>query len=69
MASTDRGRYYAEELKVDGGEGVREWLQEAPDAGDRKEWHLVGVSDLPGDGLILFWGTSRPSFGVCQCSG
>ena len=66
MADTDRGRYYAEELKLDGGEAVRERLQEALDAGDRKEWHLVGVSDLPGERLILFWDTTRPSFGRSQ---
>ena len=69
MADTDRGRYYAEELQVDGGEGVRERLQEALDAGDRKEWHLVGVSDLPGDRLILFWDTTRPSYGRSQYGG
>lgn len=66
MAGTDGGRYYAEELKLDGSGGVRERLQEALDAGDRKEWHLVGVSDLPGDSLILFWDTARPSFGRSQ---
>jgi hypothetical protein len=37
MADTDGGRYYAEELKVSNGEGARARLQEALDAGDRKE--------------------------------
>ena len=40
-----------------------ERIQEALDAGDGKEWHLVGVSDVPDEGLILFWDTARPSFG------
>jgi hypothetical protein len=66
MADTDGGRYYAEELKVSNGEGARARLQEALDAGDRKEWHLVGVSDLAGDSVILFWDTRRPSFGRNQ---
>ena len=45
-------------------ENTREQIQEALDAGERKEWHLVGVSNvLPEGGVILFWDTSRPSFG------
>jgi hypothetical protein len=43
---------------------TKEQIQEALDAGERKEWHLVGVSNvLPEGGVILFWDTSRPSFG------
>jgi hypothetical protein len=45
-------------------ENTREQIQEALDAGERQEWHLVGVSAvLPERGVILFWDTSRPSFG------
>jgi len=45
-------------------DNTREQIQEALDAGERKEWHLVGVSNvLPKGGVILFWDTSRPSFG------
>jgi hypothetical protein len=45
-------------------ENTREQTQEALDAGERKEWHLVGVSILlPEGGVILFWDISRPSFG------
>jgi hypothetical protein len=43
---------------------IREQIQAALDAGENQEWHLVGVSDvLPERGVILFWDTSRPSFG------
>ena len=36
----------------------------ALDAGERHEWDLLGVSDAPADeSVILFWDTSRPSFG------
>ena len=43
---------------------IREQIQDALDAGERHEWHLVGVSDvLPERGVILFWDTDRPSFG------
>jgi hypothetical protein len=46
------------------GDTVREQIQDALDAGEEQEWHLVGVSDvLPERGVILFWDTSRPSFG------
>jgi predicted TPR repeat methyltransferase len=42
----------------------REQIQDALDAGENQEWHLVGVSDvLPARCVILFWDTSRPSFG------
>jgi hypothetical protein len=35
------------------------------DEGDDHDWHLVGVSDvLPERGVILFWDTQRPSFGI-----
>jgi len=45
-------------------ENTTEQIQEALDAGERKEWYLVGVSNvLPEGGVILFWDTSRPSFG------
>jgi hypothetical protein len=43
---------------------IREQIQDALDAGESQEWHLVGVSDVvPERGVILFWDTSRPSFG------
>jgi hypothetical protein len=42
-------------------------VQELLDAGERKEWHLVGVAGgLPEGGVILFWDTARPSFGRTQ---
>jgi hypothetical protein len=45
-------------------ESTREQIQEALDAGEHKEWHLVGVSNvLPERGVNLFWDTSKPSFG------
>jgi hypothetical protein len=43
---------------------IREQIQNALDAGEIQEWHLVGVSDvLPERGVILCWDTARPSFG------
>jgi hypothetical protein len=64
MAEQRHGRYYAQELMMNEGANVREQIQDALDAGEHHEWHLVGVSDvLPERGVILFWDTSRPSFG------
>jgi hypothetical protein len=58
------GRYFAQELMLDQAVNIREQIQDALDAGEIQEWHLVGVSDvLPERGVILFWDTSRPSFG------
>jgi hypothetical protein len=58
------GRYFAQELMLDQAVNIREQIQDALDAGEIQEWHLVGVSDvLPEWGVILFWDTSRPSFG------
>ncbi len=64
MAEQRHGRYYAQELVLDQATSKREQIQDALDAGERLEWHLVGVSDvLPERGVILFWDTARPSFG------
>lgn len=58
------GRYYAQELMLDRDADVREQVQDALDAGERREWHLAGVSDVAaGRGVVLFWDTARPSFG------
>jgi hypothetical protein len=58
------GRYFAQELMLDQRGNTREQIQVALDASERQEWHLVGVSAvLPERGVILFWDTSRPSFG------
>jgi hypothetical protein len=57
------GRYYAEHLRVTGSNPEAQ-LQEALDAKEGKEWHLVGVaSGLQGGGVVLFWDTAKPSFG------
>ena len=64
MTEQRHGRYFAQELRLDQDANVREQLQDALDAGDGHEWHLVGVSDvLPERGVILFWDTSKPGFG------
>jgi hypothetical protein len=65
MTEQRHGRYYAQQLTMDeDANNVREQIQDALDAGERQEWHLVGVSDvLPERGVILFWDTARPSFG------
>ena len=64
MAEQRYGRYYAQELMMDQDANIREQIQDALDAGESQEWHLVGVSDVvPERGVILFWDTSRPSCG------
>ena len=64
MAEQRHGRYYAQELMIDPDVNTRDQIQDALDAGESQEWHLVGVSDvLPERGVILFWDTVRPSFG------
>ena len=65
MAEQRHGRYYAQELMMDQEDAnIRELIQDALDAGEHHEWHLVGVSDVvPGQGVILFWDTARPGFG------
>jgi hypothetical protein len=64
MAEQRHGRYFAQELMIDPDVNTRDQIQDALDAGESQEWHLVGVSDvLPERGVILFWDTARPSFG------
>ena len=67
MTEEGQGRYYAQELVLDpNADGLRQ-IQEALDAGDRREWHLLGVSDvLPERGVILLWDTERPSYGISR---
>jgi hypothetical protein len=58
------GRYFTQELMPGERGNTREQIQDALDAGERQEWHLVGVSHvLPERGVVLFWDTTRPSFG------
>ncbi len=58
------GRYYAEYVQISSASDVQEELRDVFDAGESKEWHLVGVAGgLPDNGVILFWDTARPSFG------
>ena len=60
------GRYYAE-LVPPSPEGLQATVQELLDAGERKEWHLVGVAGgLPEGGVLLFWDTAHPGFGRTQ---
>jgi hypothetical protein len=64
MREQPHGRYFAEELVLEEGADARGRIQHALDAGERRKWHLVGVSDVPpGRRLVLFWDTIRPSFG------
>ena len=64
MVEQRHGRYFAQELMIDPDVNTRDQIQDALDAGESQEWHLVGVSDvLPERGVILFWDTARPSFG------
>ena len=64
MAGDQHSRYYVQELAVDQSANIREQIQSALDEGDRHEWHLVGVSDVMAEHVILFWDTERPSFGI-----
>lgn len=66
MVVGDKSRYYAEEVELEAGADSREQLQRALDRGERKEWHLMGVSSLPSNSVILFWDTTRPNFGRSQ---
>jgi len=64
MTEQRHGRYYAQELMLDPVVSKREQIQDALDAGDSREWHLVGVSDVLVEGsLILFWDTAWPHVG------
>jgi len=64
MAEQRHGRYYAQELVLDQATSKREQIQDALDAGDSREWHLVGVSDvLVEGGVVLFWDTDWPKVG------
>jgi hypothetical protein len=51
MEERRHGRFFAQELPVESGANLMELIQEALDDGDRKEWHLVGVSDVPEETL------------------
>ena len=64
MAEERHGRYYAQELVVDQATNKREQIQDALNAGDSREWHLVAVSDvLVEGGVVLFWDTAWPHVG------
>lgn len=64
MTDQPHGRYFAQELAPDQDAELRGRIQDALDAGERWEWHLVGVSEVPPEHrIVLFWDTARPSFG------
>ena len=64
MTEQPHGRYFAEELVLEEGADARGCIQHSLDAGERRKWRLVGVSDVPpGRPVVLFWDTIRPSFG------
>ena len=69
MAEPRHGRYYAQELVLDQATSTREQIQDALDASESREWHLVGVSDVVEGGVILFWDTARPQVGSFAGSG
>ncbi len=58
------GRYYPEYVQITSATEVQEQLRDVLEAAESKEWHLVGVAGgMPNNGVILFWDTTRPSFG------
>jgi hypothetical protein len=57
------GRYFAEHVQMSGS-NLKAQLQDVLDAKAGKEWHLVGVANgLHGEGIVLFWDTTKSSFG------
>jgi hypothetical protein len=64
MTEPPHGRFYAQELVLDLNANVPEQIQEALDANEDQDWHLVGVWGVPGEGgVMLFWDTARAGFG------
>ncbi len=76
MSEPSHGQYYAQELVLEAPSDDREHIQEALDAGEAKDWRLIGISDIPASSggasgaegasrraVILLWDTERPSFG------
>jgi len=64
MEDQRHGRFFAQELSLDREANRREQIQDALDVAEGHEWELLAVSDVPaGEGVILFWDTSRPGFG------
>jgi hypothetical protein len=64
MTEPRHGRFYVQELVLDLNANVREQIQEAVDANEAQDWHLVGVWSVPGEGgVMLFWDTARAGFG------
>jgi hypothetical protein len=64
MTEPRHGRFYAQELVLDPNANAREQIQEALDASEAQDWHLVGVWNVPGEvGVMLFWDTTRAGFG------
>ena len=64
MENQRQGRFFAQEFALERGVNRREQTQDALDIGERHEWNLLGVSDMPTEeGAILFWDTARPGFG------
>ena len=58
------GRYFAEELVLEEDADARGRIQHSFDAGERRKWRLVEVSDVPPERpVVLFWDTIRPGFG------
>lgn len=58
------GRYYPEYVQIASETEIHQQLQGVLDAAEMKEWRLVGVAGgLPNNGMILFWDTTRPSYG------
>jgi hypothetical protein len=64
MTEPRHGRFYVQKLVLDLHANVQEQIQEALDAQEDQDWHLVGVFSVPEEGLVmLFWDTARAGFG------
>jgi hypothetical protein len=50
MTEPRHGRFYVQELVLDLNANVQEQIQEALDANEAQDWHLVGVWSVPGEG-------------------
>ena len=62
MREQPHGRYFAEELVLEDAD-ARGRIQHSLDAGEKRKWRLLGVSDVPPERrVVLLWDTIRPSF-------
>ncbi len=55
MTEQPHGRYFAEELVLEEGADARGRIQHSFDAGERRKWRLVEVSDVPPERRVVLF--------------